>query len=446
LRGIIMSRNRFISSGRTSHSFNFSQALVETDRCLGCYEATCIKACPAHVNIPGFIKRFREGNIEGACEMIYDACPMGATCGTACPTPSYCEGSCVLPGMGQQAIRIGALQAFIAQQSQKTETPGVGTKSQKIAVIGGGPGGLGCAVQLARLGYRPYLFEKRDSLGGLVDQVIPFHRLPKEPIEFDLRRIMSSGIEFHLGKEILPQDVAQLEKDFDAIFLGIGLGGVKRSPEFEINTKGIFQALDFLENDRLSKLTDMQPYEIGKRVIVVGGGNVALDAAVVAKRAGADHVIVLYRRSIEEMPGWESEYLEATSLGIEFRWMSIVQEVICEHDKLMGVLIRGMKFDDQEKKGRRQVRIDPGSRPYELACDSLIVAVGQCLETQIPEAFGLDFSNQGTISLPAPDERKGKIFSAGEAVTGSGTIIHSLSQGMAAGKRIHEWLESEQIK
>lgn len=441
-----MSNKSDVSSSRAFHPFTPGQAMVEADRCLGCYEGPCMKACPAHVNIPGFIKRFRDGNIEGASELIYNACPLGATCGTACPTQSYCEGSCVLPGMGQHAIRVGALQAFIAQQSQKPEIPAIAPKPQKIAVIGGGPSGLGCAVQLVRLGYRPHLFEKRTSIGGLVDQVIPLHRLPKEPVEFDIQRIMSSGIEFHLGKEILPQDVEDLEKEYDAIFLGIGLGDSKATPEYETDTEGVLQALDFLESDRLSRLGNAKPCEIGKKVVVVGGGNVALDAAVVAKKAGADRVIVLYRRSKDEMPGWESEYLEAATLGIEFRWMSIVQDVLSEQGKLKGVVVRGMQFDSQSNDGRRQVRIDPGSRPYELNCDSLIVAVGQSLDTQIPEAFGLDISNQGTISLPAPEERKGKIFSAGEAVTGSGTIIHSLSQGMSAGQKIHAWLESEKAQ
>ena len=433
-----MGTNERLSFGRSFYSFEYGQALVEAERCLGCYDAPCVRACPAHVNVPNFIKRFREDNLEGASELIYEACPLGCICGTACPTQSLCEGACVLQTMGQYPIRIGALQAFITKNSTNIEESVIPQKNHKIAIIGGGPAGLGCAVQLLRLGYRPQIFEKRKTIGGLVDQVIPLHRLPNEVIAHDIQRLKDSGIEFHLDQEIKPEDVHDLVSSFDAVFLGIGLGKSTLMKEVSSDISGVINAIDFLE---LSKSIDVKNI-IGEKVMIVGAGNVALDAAVVAKMSGAKRVILLYRRSKHEMPGWESEYIEAATLGIEFHWMSSLKEITTENNKIRSIIVQGMMFDNLSVEGRRQVTIDPYFKPYELECDSLIVAYGQGLDRSLPKALNLPISENGTIQLE-DSIRLGKVFAAGEAVSGGGTIIKSLHQGLVAGQNIHAWLESE---
>jgi glutamate synthase (NADPH/NADH) small chain len=433
-----MGTNESISLGRSFISFDYSQALVEAERCLGCYDAPCVRACPAHVNVPNFIRRFREENLEGASELIYEACPLGSICGTACPTQSLCEGACVLKTLGQYPIRIGALQAYITMNSSNVERAVTLQRRQKIAIIGGGPAGLGCAVQLLRLGYRPHVFEKRNTIGGLVDQVIPVHRLPNEVITHDIQRLSGSGIQFHLGNEITSENVQELVNTYDAVFVGIGLSNSNFIKDLASNVSGVINATDFLEISKHSE--KMQVIE--KKVIVVGAGNVALDAAVVAKKLGAKSVTLLYRRSKDEMPGWESEYIEAATLGIEFRWMSAIKESKTKNNEIKCIIVQGMMFEYKNSEGRRKVTIDPNCKPYEIDCDLLVIAYGQSLDRNLPDALNLPISENGTIQLE-DSIRLGKVFAAGEAVSGGGTIIKSLTQGLVAGRCIHAWLESE---
>ena len=343
---------------RTTTPLEISQAFVEAQRCLGCYQAPCTSACPAGVDIPGFIRRFREENLEGASQLIYQSCPLGSTCGNACPTSELCEGACVLSLMGQSPIRIGSLQAAITAANQPSEQCQVPALGYRVAVVGAGPAGLGCAVQLNRMGINVEVFDRDSKPGGMVAQVIPAHRLPARAIEIDMQRLMASGIQFHFGKSFDTIAARSLLHDFDAIFLSLGLAG-QNQPEIQINgLKGVYLALDFLASVRQALTSGNPPPLLGKRVLVVGGGNVALDAAVVAKRLGAEQVTIIYRRSKEEMPGWDSEYLEACGLGVEFRWLCVVSEPIAFNGNLSGVKIGRMCFTEEQAGGRRTVVVD----------------------------------------------------------------------------------------
>jgi glutamate synthase (NADPH/NADH) small chain len=403
-----------------------------------------MEACPAHVKVPNFIKRLQEDNLDGAGKIIYEACPLGLVCGLACPTSDLCEGACILNKSGQTPIRIGALQAFVTSNYQLSEILGGRGSRKAVAVIGAGPSGLGCAIQLKRMGFEVEVFEKSNSIGGLADRVIPFHRLPASAINHDVKRLKEAGIKFHLGAKTDEENAKILLRDFDAVFIGTGLSADK---EFWVEgmqkaVAGIQPALDFLDRARKYEGGTVNLPQLGKRVVVIGAGNVALDAAVLAKRLGSEQVIVLYRRSKEEMPGWESEHLEATSLGVEFRWLSTVDSVTVKKGKLQSVIVQQMKFTQTQEGGRKWVEPDLEFPKYEIPCDSLIYALGQEFDSSIADHFGFEILDKQGIQVDLSTYRTNipKVFAAGEVVSGGATIVYSMSQGMAAGRSIGNWL------
>jgi glutamate synthase (NADPH/NADH) small chain len=396
------------------------------------------------VDIPTFIKRLREDNIDGAGEIIYNACPLGLVCGFACPTSDLCEGSCVLNKVGQAPIRIGSLQGFVTNNCEVIENSRDNGTKKVVAVIGAGPSGLGCAIQLKRMGFDVEVFEKFKSIGGLADRVIPIYRLPSSAIKRDVDRLKSAGVKFHLGEIIDGENCRALLKDFDAVFIGTGLSADKEYwvEGMESEVDDIIPALDFLDWTRKYEQGIGDPPQLGKRVVVIGGGNVALDAAVVAKRLGSERVIVLYRRFKNEMPGWESEYLEATNLGVEFRWMSIVNSVKVKMKKLQSINVQRMKFTQTQEDGRRWVEPNLDYPIYEIPCDTLIYALGQKLDPSIADCFGIETSEMLGIQVDPSTFQTNvpKVFAAGEAISGGATIVYSMSQGMSAGRSIGKWL------
>lgn len=426
---------------RTTHMISRAEALTESRRCLGCYDAPCIQACPAGVNIPVFIRRLREENIQGAGEVIYQANPLAVTCGMACPTATLCEGACVLKGLEQTPIRIGALQAYSASQYAGQDEIIENSRPAKVAVIGAGPSGLGCAVQLVRLGHKVDVFDESQILSGLADRVIPAHRLPQEAVKLDMKRIRGMEIEFHLNQKIDRNQAKNLCESYDAVCIAAGLGGINRFDVPGSNLPGVCSAMDYLEQARRNSTGDSEPPVTGKIVAVIGGGNVALDAAVVAKRQGAERVIVLYRRTREQMPGWESEYLEAAALGVEFRWLTIVEEVMGSADRVSAVKLASMRLGEPGSDGRRKVEPDPQGDRYMLKCDQVIHALGQTLDSDIAAAFGLEINPHGMLDVDIATGRAGSsnIFAGGECVSGGSTVVHSMSQGMKTAKAIHQW-------
>jgi dihydropyrimidine dehydrogenase (NAD+) subunit PreT len=422
---------------------NWSHAMVEAQRCLGCHDAPCRQACPAHVDVPAFIRRFREENPAGAAETIYSACPLGAICGQVCPTGDLCEKACVLPGMGQAPIRIGALQAFITSQSQPAEKPGPAS-GKRAAVVGGGPAGLGCAVQLNRLGEEVHVFEGRGESCGLVGRVIPSHRLPAQAVERDLKRLKDSGITFHYGVRVDQTRAQALLDEYDAVFMGSGLNA-ETPPDLALpRAQGLFSALEFLESARCGGSNSP-----GQKVVVIGAGNVAIDAAVVAKRQGAEEVIVLYRRGLSEMPAWESEYLEACQLGVEFRWLSVAQIVHARalsdgSAHVIGIEVARTRYTEKSMGGRRGVAPDPAQPTYTQSCDAVIFALGQVLDPANTGLFGLRIE-KGLLSVDSTSYQSSadpRVFAAGEAVSGGSTVVASMSAGMAAGRAIHAILQN----
>ena len=431
---------------RTTKLIGDSEALIEAQRCLGCYDPPCAQACPANVNIPGFIRRLADENMVGAGELLYSSCPLAATCGLACPTLDLCEGACTLNKMGQTAVRIGSLQAYVASQYEQPEVIGRLDKPARIAVIGGGPSGLGCAVQLRRFGHEVEIFEGGAQLGGLVDRVIPHHRLPHNVIDFDLERITNSGVVIHLGQEVDKLRLQDMLDAYDAVFLGIGLSNTRLLTSPGVESEHVYSALGYLDHARQSEKGKGDAPDLGKQVIVVGGGNVALDAAVMAKKLGAERVIVLYRRTKNEMPGWESEYIEAATLGVEFRWLSVIQEIKANVGQVQSVIVQTQKLADPGADGRRKVAPDTGTPTYELSCDSVVLALGQVIDPALLEHLGLAIS-EGTVSVDNATYQTDnpQVFSGGEVVSGGATVVYSMSQGMAAARAMHAWLQGDKV-
>ncbi len=429
---------------QTYPPMNCSHAMVEAQRCLGCHDAPCRQACPTRVDVPGFIRRLREENLSGASETIYLANPLGGICGQVCPTGDLCEKACVLPAMGQPAVRIGDLQAFTTSQAQPPEKALAPASGLRAAVVGAGPAGLGCAVQLNRLGVEAHVFESGGESCGLVGRVIPAHRLPQNVVERDLERLRDSGIHFYHNMRVDQSLAEKLAVEYDAVFLGTGLNGETRPDLALPDACGQYSALDFLARARSGEL-----FSVGQRVLVIGAGNVALDAAVVARRLGAGEVILLYRRGQPEMPAWQSEYLEACQLGVEFRWLSVPDSLQTEEWEdgelhVSGAIVTRTRYSDQTQGGRRWVEPDPSQPAYLQRCDAIIFALGQSMDERNAGLFGASSSKNLFAVDPASGQTSNpKVFAAGEAVSGGSTVVGCLSAGMSAGRAIHAWLTDE---
>jgi dihydropyrimidine dehydrogenase (NAD+) subunit PreT len=432
---------------RAAHSLaiNHSMAILEARRCLYCFDAPCTRACPVHIDVPGFIKRIQEDNLAGSCELLYTANPFARVCGLACPTANLCEGACVLPRMGQRAIQIGALQYFVTSHAEMIESVGESKGNKRVAVLGAGPAGLSCATALRRIGIEVEVFERRSELGGLMSSMIPFHRLPQYVVDADLDRIQSLGFQSHLGANVDGDMLEQIVQDFGAVFIGVGLGSSRTLAIPGMDLQGVMLATEFLEFARRSNDKSSEFQRFGESVAVVGGGNVALDAACVAIRHGIKRVFVLYRRTIAEMPGWKSEYEEAASLGVEFHWRSTVKRVLGRDGSVSGVEIVPMRQTERQADGRYGFEPDPGGSEYELSCDTVLLALGQAIEPELAEQLGLSTKPDGLLDVqPGTYQTSNpKVFAGGEAISGGSTLVQSIAEGMAAGQAIHKFLSEE---
>jgi dihydropyrimidine dehydrogenase (NAD+) subunit PreT len=419
------------------------RAVREAERCLGCYDAPCAAACPTRINVPRFIGRLRTGNLAGAYETLVSANALPAICGLVCPTEYLCEGACVVSKLSGRPVQIGALQYFVCHAAQTGETAAA-ERAERVAVIGGGPAGIAAAVSLRRLGYGVSLYDRNPRLGGLVSYAIPSYRLPDSAIERELGRLADAGIALHLGATLGEAELADIFASHAATFLAVGLSlsGALQIPGLGLS--GVWPALEYLAAARRAARGEGQPPALGRRVIVIGGGNVAVDAASVAARQGAAQVTVLYRRTQAEMPAWAEEYKDAAALGVQFRWLTAVTEIIGAGGRVSGVRLQRMELTQPDASGRRGVRPAAGDEEI-LPCDTVIVAIGQMLECDALQRLGLEVTPEGFLRVDAAtwETTRRNVFAGGDAVRGGSYVVQAVADGAQAALAIHRRLAGE---
>lgn len=426
--------------------------LSEAARCLGCKEPACVEGCPVNVDIPGFIKLICEENFEGAIEKIKDTNTLPAICGRVCPQETQCEALCVLGKKGQP-VAVGRLERFCADYERQKgiaipETPK--STGKKVAVVGSGPAGLTAAADLAKLGHKVTVFESLHKTGGVLSYGIPEFRLPKEIVKQEIDYIKELGVEFKPNYIIgRIKTLDELCDEFDAVFLGTGAG----LPSFMgipgENFSGVYSANEFLTRVNLMKAYD-PAYDTmvrhGKHVVVVGGGNVAMDAARSALRLGADEVSIVYRRGEEEMPARREEIEHAKEEGIIFRLLTNPIRILGDEKfNVKAIECIKMELGEPDKSGRRSPVPVEGSE-FTLPADVVVIAIGTSPNPIIFKGSeGLEQSKRGTV---VADEETGAtskcgVFAGGDVVTGAATVISAMGAGKKAAKAIDGYLKGK---
>ncbi|MBQ2416391.1 MAG: NADPH-dependent glutamate synthase [Alistipes sp.] len=435
------------------YGYNVEEAQLEASRCLNCKKPRCVEACPVGINIPAFIQEIVSGDFKKASSIIAEDSSLPSICGRVCPQETQCEGSCIL-GIKGEAVAIGKLERFVGDWSLEN-----GAKSaevapangHKVAVIGSGPSGLACASDLAKWGYDVTVFEALHKLGGVLVYGIPEFRLPKEKIVArEIESLKALGVKFEtdvvVGRTITI-DTLMGEEGFDAVFIGSGAGLPRFMGIEGENFNGVVSANEFLTRANLMRAYDEEydtPIYVGKRVAVVGGGNVAMDAVRTAKRLGAEATII-YRRSEAELPARQEEVHHAKEEGIEFRMLTNPTRVLGD-DKgwVRGLSCVEMELGEPDESGRRSPVVKQGS-DFDVECDVVIMALGTSPNPLLKQTTaGLETTRRGCIVADesGATTREG-VFAGGDAVTGAATVILAMGAGRRAAKAIDEYVKSK---
>ncbi|MDD6571952.1 MAG: NADPH-dependent glutamate synthase [Thermoflexaceae bacterium] len=431
--------------------YNKEEAMEEAARCINCKNAQCMKGCPVSINIPKFISEVKEGNIEAAYETISESSALPAVCGRVCPQESQCEGKCIR-GFKGEPLSIGKLERFVADWARENNIEPKAPKEKngkKVAVIGSGPSGLTCAGDLAKLGYDVTIFEALHEAGGVLVYGIPEFRLPKDTVvKHEIENVKKLGVTIEtnvvIGKSITVDQLIS-EEGFDAVFIGSGAGLPKFMGIPGENANGVFSANEYLTRSNLMKAfrddydTPIRP---GKKVAVVGGGNVAMDAARTALRLGAE-VHIVYRRSEEELPARVEEVHHAKEEGIIFDLLTNPTEILVdENGWVKGMKCVKMELGEPDASGRRRPVEIPDSE-FEMKLDTVIMSLGTSPNPLISSTTeGLEVNKWKCI---VADEEFGKtskegVYAGGDAVTGAATVILAMGAGKAGAKGIDEYL------
>ncbi|RLI56279.1 MAG: glutamate synthase (NADPH), homotetrameric [Candidatus Thorarchaeota archaeon] len=431
------------------------QAIAEAQKCLQCRNPKCIGGCPVEVPIKDFIALLREGKIMDAAAKIKETNSLPAICGRVCPQETQCEAPCIY-GIRNEPIAIGRLERFVADYAREhgEELPDIAPKNgRRVAIVGSGPAGLTCAGDLIKMGYDVTIFEAFHKPGGVLTYGIPEFRLPKSIVMAEVEYLQKMGVELKLNHVIgkirtVPQ---LLEKDgYDAVFIGSGAGAPNFLKIKGMNLVTVFSANEFLSRVNLMKAYKFPEYDtpirIGKRVAVIGGGNVAMDAARTSLRLGADEVTIVYRRTKNELPARAEEVHHAEEEGIRFNFLVNPTEILGdERGNVIGMQCIRMKLGEPDESGRRRPIPIPDSE-FVLDVDTVIVAIGNSPNPIIPSTTpGLKVSRWGTIVI---DEETGMtsipgVFAGGDIVTGAATVISAMGAGKRAARGIHEYLNSK---
>jgi len=431
--------------------YNEEEAVAEAQRCLNCKNPRCMQGCPVNIDIPAFISEVKNREFAKAAGVIAQSSALPAVCGRVCPQETQCEGVCVR-GVKGEAVAIGKLERFVADWARENNVVAEfkpEKKGQKVAVIGAGPAGLTCAGDLAKLGYDVKIFEALHEAGGVLVYGIPEFRLPKDAVvKAEVENVKKLGVEIEtdciIGKSVSIDELID-EEGYDAVFIGSGAGLPMFMHIPGETASGVFSANEFLTRNNLMKAfrDDYDtPIHCGKKVVVVGGGNVAMDAARTALRLGAD-VHIVYRRSEKELPARAEEVHHAKEEGIIFDLLQNPVEILVDDNGwVRGCKVIKMELGEPDASGRRRPVEIPGSE-YEIECDTLIMALGTSPNPLISSTTkGLDTNRKGCIIA---DEQYGQtsregVFAGGDAVSGAATVILAMGAGKAAAKGIDEYL------
>lgn len=434
--------------------YNEEEAMAEASRCLNCKNAQCMKGCPVAIDIPGFISQVKEGNFEEAYQIISKSSALPAVCGRVCPQETQCEGKCIR-GIKGEAVAIGKLERFVADWARahgikphKAEN----TNGRKVAVIGSGPAGLTCAGDLAKMGYDVTIFEALHEAGGVLVYGIPEFRLPKqEVVAAEVENVKALGVKIEtnvvIGKSVTIDELMR-DEGFEAVFIGSGAGLPRFMGIPGEQAMGVFSANEYLTRNNLMKAFQEgydTPIKTGKKVIVVGGGNVAMDAARTARRLGAE-VHIVYRRSEEELPARREEVHHAKEEGIIFDLLQNPTELLVdENGCVKGARVIRMELGEPDESGRRSPVEIPGSE-YEIEADTVIMSLGTSPNPLISSTTeGLDTNRRKCIVADEANGQTSKdgVFAGGDAVTGAATVILAMGAGKAAAKGIDEYLSNK---
>ena len=434
--------------------YNMEEAMAEASRCINCKNAQCVKGCPVAIDIPGFIQKVKEGNIEAAYQVISESSALPAVCGRVCPQESQCEGKCIR-GIKGDPVSIGKLERFVADWACEQGIKPEGAKEKKgkkVAVIGSGPAGLTCAGDLAKMGYDVTIFEALHEAGGVLVYGIPEFRLPKKAVVAkEIENVKSLGVKIEtnvvVGKSVTIDELLE-EEGFSAVFIGSGAGLPKFMGIPGENANGVFSANEYLTRSNLMKAFDPAsptPIMHGKKVAVVGGGNVAMDAARTALRLGAETHIV-YRRSEEELPARVEEVHHAKEEGIIFDLLTNPVEILKdENGWVCGMKCVQMELGEPDASGRRRPVVKEGSE-FIMDVDTVIMSLGTSPNPLISSTTeGLEVNKWQCI---VADEEFGKtskegVYAGGDAVTGAATVILAMGAGKAGAKGIDEYLSNK---
>lgn len=437
--------------------YNKEEAMEEASRCINCKNAQCIKGCPVAIDIPAFIEQVKAGNIECAYQIISQSSALPAVCGRVCPQESQCEGKCIR-GIKGDPVSIGKLERFVADWARENNIkpePAKEKNGKKVAVIGSGPAGLTCAGDLARLGYDVTIFEALHEAGGVLVYGIPEFRLPKEEVVAkEIANVESLGVKIEknviIGKSITIDELIE-EEGYEAVFIGSGAGLPKFMGIPGENANGVFSANEYLTRSNLMKAFDEDsntPIMRGKKVAVVGGGNVAMDAARTALRLGAE-VHIVYRRSEEELPARVEEVHHAKEEGIIFDLLTNPTEILeDENNWVRGMKCIKMELGEPDASGRRRPVEIPNSE-FEMELDTVIMSLGTSPNPLISSTTeGLETNKWKCIVADEEFGRTSKegVFAGGDAVTGAATVILAMGAGKAAAKGIHNYLSTQAAK
>ncbi len=419
-----------------------AEAMQEANRCLYCFDAPCMHACPTHIDVPAFIKKIASGNVIGSAKVIFDANPIGASCARVCPVEVLCEGACVEKTLIKKPIEIGRLQRYATDHAmavdkqifEKGEPNG-----KSVGIVGSGPAGLSCAAYLARLGYDVTVYEAKEKAGGLDTYGMAEYKMPQTVSLSEVDHIARMGVKFMLNTLITGGDdeteilgevnrvsMAMLRDWHDAVFLAVGLGETNKLGISGENLDGVYDALEVIEK---IKTRDWRSVPLGKNVVVIGAGNTAIDAVTQAKRLGAEKVTLMYRRTEKDAPAYEYELELARKDGIEFMWETIPVEIT----------------GDTNVSG---LRVRQGDIEFDIDCDMVIKAIGQQkMASFFTDIAGVDVDEKGRVVVSDKMQTSdAKVFAGGDCANGGAEAVDASQMGKHAAMGIHETLTGEKVE